>query len=124
MDNQRLNPRTSEQAGQDSSEMNRASQHVQSDGTHIESGFTTNIGFQNPGAPAEHMGFDPLPSSGDVGALDPGAGGDISDEDMLRQLGGTNTVRSAPEDAIRQNEQSTSNERGDSSTSGGSSTSW
>lgn len=124
MDNNKLNPRTSEQREQDSSEMNRASQHEQADGTHIESGFTTNIGFQNPGAPAEHMGFDPLPSSGDVGALDPGAGGDISDEDMLRQLGGNNTVRSAPEDASRQADQAAPNERSGSSTSGGSSTSW
>ncbi len=123
MDN-KLNPRTSERSEQDSSEMNRAAQHEQSDGTHIESGFTTNIGFPNPGAPTEHMGFDPLPSSGDVGALDPGAGGDISDEDMLRQLGGNNSVRSAPEDAIRQVDQSTSDTGSGSSSSGGSSTSW
>ncbi len=42
--------------------------------TGADTGFTTNIGVASPGSPADEMGADVMPASGEVGAADPEAG--------------------------------------------------
>ena len=88
-------------------------------GSQLDSGFTTNVNFENPGAPG---GAGMLPSAGDLGALDPGSGGDIGGEDLAHQRGETTDF---PATQQARHAGATPN-TGDSedSVSGGSSTSW
>ena len=88
-------------------------------GSQLDSGFTTNVNFENPGAPG---GAGMLPSAGDVGALDPGGGGDIGGEDLAHQRGETTDF---PATQQARHEGATP-AKGDSedSASGGSSTTW
>lgn len=78
-----------------------------------DGGFTTNVGFANPNSPTDLQGVDALPSEGGIGALDPGAGGDVAGDDQAHEQ----SITSNPDlpDAAR---------RAPSDRSGGSTTSW
>lgn len=94
-------------------------------GSQLDSGFTTNVNFENPGAPGPlgaPGGGGMYPNAGDVGALDPGAGGDIGGEDLAHLMGET-TDFPATEQA-RHSGATPAREDSDESTGGGSSTSW
>lgn len=88
-------------------------------GSQLDSGFTTNVNFENPGAPG---GAGMLPAAGDVGALDPGGGGDIGGEDLAHQRGET-TDFPATQQARHTGATPAKQDAGESS-SGGSSTAW
>jgi hypothetical protein len=86
-------------------------------------GRTTNVSFQSPNSPLDLAGLDPLPSSGAIGAQDPGAGGDIEGADQVhdRELASRDTRRSGqPRRAALNTTEHDRNER----TSGGGSSSW
>ena len=91
-----------------------------------EQGLTTNIGFQNPNAPAEHMGLSPLPAAGGIGAQDPGGGGDLVGEDQVHELGIASYEHTPqqrrPDNAASEQDRSNSAER--EAGSGGSATTW
>ena len=88
-------------------------------GSQLDSGFTTNVNFENPGAPG---GAGTLPAAGDVGALDPGGGGDIGGEDLAHQRGETTDFPATQQ--ARHNGATPAQEDTDELSSGGSSTSW
>jgi hypothetical protein len=50
-------------------------------------GLNTNTGFSSPGSPADEMGTDVMPASGEVGAADPAAGEDITGDAEGRNRG-------------------------------------
>ncbi|PLS80936.1 MAG: hypothetical protein CYG59_06870 [Chloroflexi bacterium] len=107
----------SEQAARTNADTN--AQSPQPHGSQLDSGFTTNVNFENPGAPG---GAGMLPSAGDVGALDPGGGGDIGGED-LAHLRGETTDFPATQQA-RHEGATPAKADSEDSVGGGSSTTW
>ncbi len=55
--------------------------------TGADTGFTTNIGVPSPGSPADEMGLNVMPVSGEVGAADPATGQDLAGDDQEHDRG-------------------------------------
>jgi hypothetical protein len=106
-DEQRRNQRAAEET--ENAIRNERMERSPSDG-----GFITDVGFTNPNSPTDLQGVDALQTEGGVGALDPGAGGDIAGDDQAHEQ----SIVSNPDlpDADRR--------APDDRSSGGSTTSW
>ena len=59
----------------------------QGEPTGSDTGFTTNVGFPNPGSPGEGMGMPAPAPSGGVGAADPGGGQDVTGDTQEHERG-------------------------------------
>ena len=55
--------------------------------TAANTGFTTDFGVASPGSPADEMGLDVMPPSGDVGAFDPAAEQSLEGDDQEHDRG-------------------------------------